>query len=248
MLYDLQDAPHANSSGDDIVTGDNGVDVILGQDGNDRLKGNAGDDYIEGDQGSDWAEGNAGEDDLVGGSSTAFGGSGLTTTGQLDGADALYGGANDDVITGDNALVLRTGARTSTTDRLGSIANTRLTSRNITLFDLNSPNFLTNPPRAVFGGDRLSGGSETDVIYGQDGNDQASGGPGADYMEGNGGADIAPWRPASRPGAAGGPRGHDGTRHQLARFGERARRCRRQHGQPRRSGRHDRWQLACRLP
>jgi Ca2+-binding RTX toxin-like protein len=190
VLYDLQDSPHANSSGDDIVTGDSGVDVILGQDGNDRLKGNAGDDYIEGDQGSDWAEGNAGEDDLVGGSSTAFGGSGLTTTGQLDGADALYGGANDDVITGDNALVLRTGARTSTTDRLGSIANTRLTSRNITLFDLNSPNFLTNPPRAVFGGDRLSGGSETDVIYGQDGNDQVSGGPGADYMEGNGGNDV----------------------------------------------------------
>src|SRR5262249_1193589 len=131
VLYDLtgSGAP-ATASGDDVVTGDDGVDVILGQDGNDRLKGNAGDDYVEGAQGSDWVEGNTGNDDLVGGSSTVQSGTGLATVGQTDTADAVYGGPGDDVVTGDNALVLRTGARTSTTDRLGtSAAATRMSAR-----------------------------------------------------------------------------------------------------------------------
>jgi Ca2+-binding RTX toxin-like protein len=191
VLYDLGDTPHANSSGGDDVTGDDSVDVILGQGGNDRLKGNAGDDYIEGDSDSDWIEGNAGNDDLVGGSSHVFSGSGTSTAGELDTTDAIWGGAGDDVILGDNGLVLRNGEanRTSTTDRVGSTAGQRMTPRQITLYDLNGPNFLQTPARAIAGDDFLSGGSEVDVMYGQDGNDQMSGGPGADYMEGNGGTD-----------------------------------------------------------
>jgi Ca2+-binding RTX toxin-like protein len=189
VLLDLGATPHAASSGDDIVTGDDGSDVVLGQGGNDRLKGNADDDYVEGDQGSDWIEGDAGNDDLVGGSSTAQSGSGNTTVGQLDSADAVLGGPGDDAVIGDNALLLRVGARTPTFDRISSTGGVRVASRNLALYDLGA-NFLTGPSSSLFGDDRLSGGSGVDVLYGQDGNDQISGGPDADYLEGNGGADI----------------------------------------------------------
>jgi Ca2+-binding RTX toxin-like protein len=190
VLDDLGAGPHVNSSGDDVVSGDDGVDVILGQGGNDRLKGNADADYLEGDQGSDWIEGDTGDDDLVGGSSTARSGTATSTLGQLDGADALYGGPGDDAVVGDNARLLRTGNRTKTFDRLGSAVGTRISSRNLVLYDLNGPSFLSTPSADVFGDDRISGGTGVDVLYGQDGNDQLSGGPGADYLEGNGGADV----------------------------------------------------------
>jgi Ca2+-binding RTX toxin-like protein len=192
VLYDLtgSGAPAA-AAGDDFVNGNDGVDVILGQGGNDRLLGNAGDDYVEGDQGSDAIEGDTGDDDLVGGSSTVQSGSGAATVGEADTSDAVWGGPGDDVVTGDNALVLRTGPRTSTTDRLGTVApGTRMTARNISLYDLNGLTPLSTPAATQFGDDRLSGGSGVDVMYGQDGNDQMSGGPSDDYMEGNGGDDI----------------------------------------------------------
>jgi len=189
VLYDLGEAPHANSSGGDDVTGDAGVDVVFGQGGNDRLKGNTEDDYVEGDQGSDWIEGDTGDDDLIGGSSTPQSGSGDTTVGQFDSGDAVYGGPGDDAVIGDNARLLRIGDRTRTFDRLGSTAGTRMTARNLALFDLGA-NYLTTPSANRFGDDRLSGGGNVDVIYGQDGNDQISGGPSNDYLEGNGGIDI----------------------------------------------------------
>jgi Ca2+-binding RTX toxin-like protein len=190
-LYDLAGSgATAAASGNDLVTGDAGVDVILGQGGNDRLKGNDADDYVEGDQGSDWLEGDFGDDDLVGGSSTAASGAGTATVGQADMSDALNGGPGDDVAAGDNALVLRIGARSNATDRIGSVPGTRMALRNITLFDLNGPSFLTPPSTSQFGDDRVSGGSGVDVLYGQDGADQISGGAGADYAEGNGGADV----------------------------------------------------------
>jgi len=194
VLYDLtgSGAPPA-SSGNDYVTGDAGNDVVLGQGGDDQLLGNAGDDYVEGDQGSDLIEGDTGNDDLVGGSSTVQSSSGLGTVGQADASDQLFGGPGDDVITGDNALVLRDPSlpRTSTTDRLGtSTPNARMDSRNITLFDLNGANPLVAPPATQYGDDRISGGAGTDVLYGQDGNDQLSGGANGDYIEGNGGNDV----------------------------------------------------------
>ena len=192
VLYDLTGSGSpATAAGADLVTGDDGVDVILGQGGNDRLKGNAGDDYVEGNQGSDAIEGNIGNDDLVGGSSTVQSGAGAATVGQADTSDAVWGGPGDDVITGDNALVVRIGPRTSTTDRLGTdAAGTRMTARNITLYDLNGATPRTTPAASQFGDDQLSGGSGVDVMYGQDGNDQISGGPNDDYVEGNGGNDI----------------------------------------------------------
>ena len=192
VLYDLTGSgATAAAAGNDVVNGDDGVDVILGQGGDDRLKGNAGDDYVEGDQGSDFVEGDSGGDDLVGGSSTVQSGVAAAVVGQTDTADAIYGGPGDDVITGDNALVLRNNGRSSTTDRLGTAAaGTRLAARTINLYDLSGATPLVAPAASQFGDDRLSGGSGNDVVYGQDGNDQMSGGPNADYLEGNGGNDI----------------------------------------------------------
>ena len=76
--------------------------------------------------GVDWVEGDLGDDDLVGGSSTPCRvGSGDTTSGQPDTDDAVFGGPGDDVVLGDNGLVLRPvagQAPTSVTVRLGEHA------------------------------------------------------------------------------------------------------------------------------
>ena len=49
---------------------------------------------------------------------------------------------------------------------------------------------LLGDPAGRYGGDRVSGGTGVDVIFGQDGGDFVSGGPHDDYAEGNGGADV----------------------------------------------------------
>src|SRR6266700_527699 len=122
-LYDLGDSPAGGTSGGDYAEGNAANDVILGEGGNDRVKGNAGDDYVEGNQGLDAVDGNAGDDDLIGGSSTPLNGNQSVnptfgtqpaptdaTAGQPDGNDAVYGGAGDDLVTGDNAVTSRVGA------------------------------------------------------------------------------------------------------------------------------------------
>ncbi|MDX6242267.1 MAG: hypothetical protein QOG10_7224, partial [Kribbellaceae bacterium] len=101
-LLDLGLTPAANTSGNDQMSGGDGQDVLYGQGGEDRAKGDGDDDYVEGGQASDWVEGDLGDDDLVGGSSTPLAGTGDSTSGQPDTADAIFGGPGDDVVTGDN--------------------------------------------------------------------------------------------------------------------------------------------------
>jgi Ca2+-binding RTX toxin-like protein len=189
--YDLGDAPTAGTSGADWVSGAAGSDVLLGQSGNDRLLGGADSDYAEGGPGSDWIQGDAGNDDLVGGSSTVLGAdTGITTQGQLDTGDVIFGGTGDDLLTGDNAVVSRAGTINPITSRVGS-QNTMAPGRSLRLLDLSwSTGYLGAPTRAVYGADQLSGGAGVDVVLGQDGADQISGGAGDDYVEGNGGADT----------------------------------------------------------
>jgi Ca2+-binding RTX toxin-like protein len=194
-LLDLGDAPTAGTSGGDLVTGDGGNDVVLGQDGPDRLKGNADDDYLEGGQAADWLEGGAADDDLVGGGYTTHPAnrSGDTAAGQVDVADVVFGGPGDDVATGDNAQVLRTGVRTKATDRIGTRqAGTRMVARQVTLLDLTTTTGVYTSPsaRPVYGADQVSGGDGVDVAWGQDGDDSMSGGAHDDYLQGNGGGDL----------------------------------------------------------
>jgi Ca2+-binding RTX toxin-like protein len=199
-LYDVQDSPPAGTSGDDYVTGDDGDDVAFGQGGNDRIKGGEGDDHLEGGQGTDFVEGDAGDDDIVGGTSVALSGSGDAAQGLLDGADVLFGGNGDDLIAGDNASLLRIGPAsdgpdpdftTKFTSRLKADGTDVVTTRWFRRLDLRwSGSLLAAPSRAVFGGDRVSGGKGVDMLFGQDGNDYLSGGPDDDYAEGNGGNDV----------------------------------------------------------
>jgi Ca2+-binding RTX toxin-like protein len=191
-LLDLGLTPVAGTSGDDEMWGGGGQDVMYGQGGNDRAKGNDGEDYVEGGQGIDWVEGNLGDDDLTGGSSTPLSGSGESTSGQPDAADAVFGGPGDDVITGDNGQVLRPAdgqTPTRATVRVGTEPGVQMSGRIVQLYD-RGPDFLVTPPADRFGADRLSGGSGVDVMWGQDGGDFMSGGGQADYLEGNGGADV----------------------------------------------------------
>ncbi|MDX6254344.1 MAG: hypothetical protein QOJ11_678 [Frankiales bacterium] len=229
--YDLGDTPTAGTSGADYVTGDAGSDVVLGQSGNDRILGGADGDYAEGGPGRDWIQGDGGDDDLVGGSSTLLGAdSGVTTQGQPDTGDVIFGGTGDDLVTGDNAVVSRAGTVNPLTVRVGS-QPTLETPRSLRLLDLSWSNgYLGAPTRPVAGDDQLSGGAGVDVVLGQDGNDQISGGAGDDYAEGNGGHDTlygdrtlaeagitvtAPsggWPgpvPAPDPGDVSGPNGQD---------------------------------------
>jgi len=170
-------------SGADYIEGNADSDRLYGEGGDDYVKGNEADDYAEGNQGADRLEGNAGEDDLIGGSSFIVSGD----VGDPDGGDQIAGGDGADVIVGDNARIIRgtsgSGAGfdwdSSANNWLGQVAR-----RSITLLDKAT---LTS---GNFGGDVLSGGAGTDVLFGQDGVDRIYGGAADDYMEGNGGMDT----------------------------------------------------------
>lgn len=182
-LLDLGLTPAAGTSGNDVMSGGDGQDVLYGQSGTDRVKGDGEDDYAEGGQGIDWIEGDGGADDLVGGSSTVLSGS----SGQLDAADAVYGGPGDDVALGDNGVLLRPApgqTPTRATVRLATSGGNPVTGRIVTRYD------LAAAVNGRFGDDRISGGSGVDVLFGQDGTDYISGGGQADYAEGNGGTDV----------------------------------------------------------
>ncbi len=177
-------------SGGDEMFGDGGSDRMYGEGGDDRMQGNANDDYLEGNQGSDWIEGNDGEDDLIGGSSESLATltpPGNAAYGDPDGADFLHGGAGADVIAGDNAVIARNTNRIAPADVYLTTQGRFLgvtTNRWVQLLDL--PRI---PGSGYFGADLISGGSELDVAFGQDGDDWVSGGPDDDYLEGNGGID-----------------------------------------------------------
>ena len=170
-------------SGGDYIVGDADRDRLYGQGGDDYVKGNDGDDYAEGSQGGDRLEGNAGEDDLIGGSSFTV----SAGIGDPDGGDQIAGGAGGDVIVGDNAVITRATTGSGSGFDWDSVANNWLgqtARRSITLLDKAT---LTS---GKYGDDLLSGGADSDVLFGQDGVDRVYGGTGDDSMEGNGGGDV----------------------------------------------------------
>jgi Ca2+-binding RTX toxin-like protein len=196
-LYDVADGAASANSGPDDIIGQGGDDAVFGQGDADRLKGNVGDDYLEGGQDSDFVEGDTGDDDIVGGGSTILGGADQAAQGTKDAGDVLFGGAGNDVATGDNAVVVRVGPAspdanytTKFTDRLNVDGSALDTKRWLRRLDLSVGGSLLTEPSNRFGGDRISGGTGVDVLFGQDGPDLISGGPNDDYVEGNGGADT----------------------------------------------------------
>ncbi len=167
--------------GDDYLVGGDDPDRAYGGLADDTVYGGDGDDYAEGNPGTDRMSGDLGDDDLIGGSSElatgAFSGS---EPGRPDAKDYLYGGAGQDVITGDNAVVTR-----------GGTAHPETTGRGLTAtrgVDLADETSATATGR--FGGDHIEGGGDTDVVFGQRGDDDVSLGDGGDYGEGGQGVDV----------------------------------------------------------
>ena len=130
--------------------------------------------------------GEAGDDDLVGGSSELA--SGLftgTEPGRPDAGDHLFGGAGQDVITGDNAVVTR-----------GGTAHPVMTGPRPDHAPAAST-WPTRPParpRACSATTTIQGGGDTDVVFGQRGDDDVSLGDAARLRRG---------RPGRRPRARG---------------------------------------------
>jgi Ca2+-binding RTX toxin-like protein len=180
--------------GDDTIEGDADKDAAFGEVGNDTMWGDHGPvgpflgvgapDYLEGDDGDDEIHGEAGTDDIVGGNSAEDGNivAGRDGTAQPDGGETLLdGGAARDWIAGDNARL----------DRVlldGPDYPEAATANPIKLFDLAT---VTVPAvQGSFGGDTVTGGDQTDLIFGQGGNDTLNGDAGPDYVEGNDGNDT----------------------------------------------------------
>ena len=208
-LLDREKADLSLVSGPDHMQGNGGSDRMFGEGGSDLVQGNADDDLIEGNQAGDWLEGNDGEDDIIGGSSLLASAGGTTLPGagadlgDPDGKDAIFGGGGADVLSGDNAIIIRktignstvydaavgaTGLQAAyfTSDPYDSVNGWWLgvgTHRLVRLLDRSTLNV------GRFGDDVISGGSGTDIAFGQDGNDLVTGGGSDDTVEGNGGSD-----------------------------------------------------------
>ena len=170
-------------SGGDYIEGNDERDRLYGEGGADYMKGNDSDDFAEGNQNADRLEGNDGEDDLIGGSSFAS----SPGVGDPDAGDQLAGGANADVLLGDNAAITRATTGSGSGFDWDTVASNWLghsARRSITFLD----KAALNP--ANFGADVLSGGAGDDVAFGQDGSDLLYGGSHDDSLEGNGGSDV----------------------------------------------------------
>ncbi len=174
-----QDLGSSNAAfaGTDYVYG--GADNDLGYGGleDDFVYGGTGNDDLEGNGGSDEVYGEVGTDNIIGGSSQVVSGTGLGSVGRPDVGDDLFGGTSDDVIAGDNAIVLRAGIAVTNTEI--TEGRTGVSPRGIQLLDLGYSPDLDNS-----GGDTISGGADPDVILGQDDEDLIHGDDGDDYTEG----------------------------------------------------------------
>jgi Ca2+-binding RTX toxin-like protein len=172
--------------GADVVYGGDQDDTAYGGLRGDTMSGGTGSDYMEGNNADDTMYGEAGADNLIGGSSQQA----SPGVGRPDAGDTISGGDQDDVVTGDNAVVANAaaGAGSALTQGRGMTSE-----RTITLLDLG-----LGAAAGLFGADTITGGAGPDVILAQRGTDRifgdgasdyAEGGPDADWIEGGTGAD-----------------------------------------------------------
>jgi Ca2+-binding RTX toxin-like protein len=172
----------------------------------DKMFGDAGDDSMFGQQGDDRMWGNEGDDDMTGGHNVP-GGIDEITTGQIEATlnpavnDLMDGGAGDDAMAGDNAIIWRRGDEltpddlsprfrqltadsiyTTTADSIATNISGAWQSdpadadgRDITLIDhSNTIQAIATDPRP-FGADVMAGGADSDVMFGELANDLMQG-------------------------------------------------------------------------
>ncbi|MEV6876180.1 calcium-binding protein [Amycolatopsis sp. NPDC051128] len=182
-VFDLASSADPALGGDDTISGGFENDALYGGLENDTVFGGKDPDRVEGNPGADKLNGEADADDIIGGSHQTPGDPAVkNAAGYPDAGDTVSGGGADDVITGDNATITGTGGGDSgdpVTRGRGLSAG-----RHVVLFDLGY-----TPAAANSGGDSISGGEATDVIYAQGGADTVHGDAGDDYAEGDQDAD-----------------------------------------------------------
>ena len=168
---------------DDHLFGGAAADVIRGQVGDDYIEGNGGQDSIYGlAPGADTLDaGQTDQDDLIGGSSSwTRPDAGVRSD---VGETIMQGNPDHDVMTGDNADILRVENGTAwAADEV--IANAR--KRTVTLLDRERTSGLLG---AVSGGDVMVGNSGSDRMFGEGGPDSVKGNDDDDLIEGNQGSD-----------------------------------------------------------
>jgi Ca2+-binding RTX toxin-like protein len=169
----------------DVLKGGDDPDIAYGQAGNDLVEGEGGDDYLEGNSGVDTVNGGTGQDDMVGGSGRDDGPHTPPATFRrlanvLDEGDIMDGGADQDVMLGDNGSITRPG----TTGLYGTI------DRAIELYDVEKIGGPAVSPDVSGDENPMVGGSGNDTMFGQGGNDRILAGDDEDYAEGNSGADT----------------------------------------------------------
>lgn len=152
----------SGGAGNDRLAGGDGADELYGSTGDDELSGGAESDRVEGGDGEDLLDGGPGDDEMQGRGGDDTFASGVT----MDGADAIYGGSDNDTV----SYASRT---TAVRVSLDSVAD-----------DGSSGEFdgLTAVENVI-------GGSGADTLVGDADNNSLSGGGGADTLVGNGGND-----------------------------------------------------------
>ena len=183
-----------DADGGDLINAGDGHDWVYGDAGNDLIDLGAGDDIANGGQGSDVIIGGAGADRIMGdfinlgtdlyplsahGADVLIGDAGADRIEGNGGDDEIYGGADDDVLWGDDTYGLPASYHGNDTLDGGS-GNDQLTGQG--------------------GDDELYGGSGNDVLVGDDtatrlagefhGTDTLDGEDGDDELQGQGGADT----------------------------------------------------------
>ncbi len=177
--YRPLDFTGAGVGGADQIFGAVGADLGFGGVGPDVLHGGPGADHLEGGpnpaDAPDSLFGEEGADDLIGGSYRSA----------PDQGDLLDGGADADVLLGDNANVVPTSVDDAATPVLAGRA-----TKNRTVRVLDTGVGANAPSAEVFGPDRILGGAGDDAAFGQGGADSIAAGDGADLAVGGRDADT----------------------------------------------------------
>jgi Ca2+-binding RTX toxin-like protein len=152
----------------------------------DLMYGNEGDDIMLGQQGDDDMFGNEDDDDMIGGHNVVGGIDELGATSSLN--DMMDGGSEDDVLSGDNAIILRrydtispriralNGKTLYDDDDDADVDSTHQPNpsgargRDITMLDHSD-----SPTPRTYGNDYMAGGPHEDVMFGQLGDDLMQG-------------------------------------------------------------------------
>ncbi len=173
---------YIGSEFDDLILGKDGNDVLAGQGGNDWLKGGNGDDDLHGGGGDDRLEGSADEDYLIGGLGNDF----------LDGgagADDLFGGAGNDIMSGGSEFDF---VRYDLDHLDGDFRGISADLQAGIIIDPFGGTDVVSSVEGIVGShlnDTITGNSEANYLYSQQGNDILSGSGGDDWLFGGAGKD-----------------------------------------------------------